>query len=151
MPDKEFTLPKVYKDTMANIDEILHISGMLMVDKARLILATNKHNVTGRLSNSIDSTVKNHSLEFGSDVDYAKTIETGISVNNPSGDDIRQWAVQKVALGQASPSLISASNSIANTISASGRIKHWTPFIKPAFDSMLGETKDEISKAVIQE
>lgn len=151
MPDKEFDLPKVYKDTMDKVDEILEIGGMLMVDKARKILIDNNHVVTGKLQNSIKGTVKNHSLEFGSDIDYAQTIETGISVNSPTGDDIRQWAIKKVSLGQASPSLIGASNSIANTISANGSIKNWTPFIKPAFDSMLGEMRDEISKAVVQE
>lgn len=151
MPEKEFTLPKVYQDTMNKIDEILEIGGMLMVDKAKKVLVDNNHVVTGKLLNSIKGTVKNHSLEFGSDVDYAQTIETGISVNSPTGDDIRQWAIKKVSLGQASPSLIGASNSIANTISANGSIKSWTPFIKPAFDSMLGEMRDEISKAVVQE
>lgn len=149
MPVK-FSLSKVHADTVANIERILLRGGLTMVAKAKETLIANNHYVTGRLSKSITTNVENLTLEFGSNVEYANDIETGISSSTPNVNDIREWAKKKVSLGHAQKGLIGAAQSIVNKIEATGTITHWTPFMKPAFESVLIPMEKEIAQAIIQ-
>lgn len=151
MSNVNFSLNKVKEETLKNIERILVEGGLIMVSKAKNTLINNKHYVTGRLSKSITTNVEGLTLEFGSNVDYANTIETGISSDNPSVNDIREWAKRKVELGHADKGLIGASKAIANKISATGSIKNFTPFMQPAFSETLIIINEKLKNAIVQE
>jgi hypothetical protein len=150
MSNAEFDLEKVRQKTVANIEKILLQGGLKMVVKAKENLIENKHYVTGRLSKSVTMNQESLKLEFGSNIDYAITIETGKSVNAPNANDIREWAKEKVRLGHAPQSLIFAAAKIARNITNSGTIKRFNPFLEPAFSGELKEIREKISQAVEQ-
>ena len=99
MSNVEFDLEKVRQKTVANIEKILLQGGLKMVVKAKENLIANKHHVTGRLSKSVTMNQEGLKLEFGSNVDYAITIETGKVIVEPSLDDIEEWLDRKIKLG----------------------------------------------------
>jgi hypothetical protein len=89
-------------------------------------------------------------LEFGSNIDYAVTIETGKIIAPPTTNDIREWAKEKVRLGHASNTLISAAGRIAYNIRKTGTIKNHHPFMEPAFTGELQGIQNKIKQAVVQ-
>jgi hypothetical protein len=151
MKSTKFNLEQIRQKTLKNIDKILNEGALIAVANAKEILLNNKHYVTGTLYKSVVANVENLTLEFGSNVDYAKTIETGINVNSPSVNDIRDWAINKVRLGHADKSLIGFSKVIANKISNTGRIKNYTPFMEPSFDKVVKIIEPKLKNAIVQE
>lgn len=150
MSNVEFDLEKVHQRTVAKIEKILLQGGLMMVRKAKENLIANKHYVTGRLSKSVTMNQESLKLEFGSNIDYAITIETGKSTTPPNANDIREWAREKVRLGHAQQTLIFAAAKIARNIRNSGTIKNYHPFLEPAFTGELQQMHDKIKQAVDQ-
>lgn len=150
MSNVEFDLEKVHQKTVKNLEKILLQGGLMMVRKAKENLIANKHYVTGRLSKSVTMNQESLKLEFGSNIDYAITIETGKITTPPNANDIREWAKEKVRLGHASQSLIYAASKIARNIRKSGTIKNYNPFLEPAFTGELQQMHNKIKQAVDQ-
>ena len=177
MSNVEFDLEKVHQGTVAKIEKILLQGGLMMVRKAKENLIANKHHVTGRLSKSVTMNQEGLKLEFGANIDYAISIETGVTNENPTSDSIKTWLKRKIQLGHIpinewaqSKTLAPFSEKAANrirkksietvinnvskktalNIALSGKIKNFHPFLEPSFSGELKEIREKISQAVEQ-
>ena len=151
MSDANFNIQSVHDKTIANINKILAGSALKVVKSAKQNLLANKHYVTGRLTKSVTASSAELKLEFGTNVPYANDIETGISSNNPSVNDISIWLKNKIRLGHITDKkILGFAKVIAQNITINKKIKNWNPFMLPSWEEMLKEVKPKLDQAVVQ-
>jgi hypothetical protein len=143
-------LNNIVKNSLQNIRRILANEGLKAVNRSKEMLLDNKNFSSGRLYKSISADLDGNKLEFGTNVPYAITIETGFSFNSPNVNDIREWAKRKVKLGHVEKDILYHVEKITDNINNSGRIKHWRPFIEPSFAIMVKDVKEQLKDAIIQ-
>jgi hypothetical protein len=151
MSDTKFKLDEMKKATIANINRILAKGGLVMVAKAKQTLLDNKNYSSGTLLKSITAITNDLTLEFGTNVDYAITIETGVVNKSVSVNDIQSWLKRKIQLGHIEDkSILGFAKKITNNINNSGRIKNWNPFLEPAYNSTIPTVEKELKNALVQ-
>jgi len=146
----KFNLNQIKQETIKNIEKILINTGLQMVADAKQTLIDNKNYSSGNLVKHTTFNVKGLTLEFGNNLEYANTIETGIINKQVNINDIKNWSKRKVELGHANKDILFFSKVITDKINKSGKIKNWHPFMRPALESNVRLMIEKIKKAIAQ-
>jgi hypothetical protein len=144
-------LQSTKEKTINNIESILAEGGLLVTGLAKQTLIDNKNYSSGNLSKHITAVQEGLKLEFGNDLEYANTIETGIIDKQVSVNSIQSWLDRKIQLGHIPSSMRKLAVPIANKININGYIKNWHPFMKPSWEEIEPKIKLLIDNAVIQD
>lgn len=137
--------------TINNIESILAKGALICSGLAKENLIANHHYVTGALAKHTTGYVEGLKLEFGNNLDYASTIETGIVTEAVSSNSIKTWLDNKISLGHIPKSMSGLQTVIANKINSTGRIKNFNPFMKPSWDEMVIVIDPLLKDSLVQE
>lgn len=146
----KFNLNQVKEKTIKNVNSLLTEAGLLMTAEAKQTLIDNKNYSSGSLVQHTTFNVNKLTLEFGNNLEYANTIETGLINKQVSINDIKNWSKRKVELGHADKDILFFSKVIADKINKTGKIKNWHPFMRPAWEKNMRILIEKIKKAVVQ-
>jgi hypothetical protein len=123
--------------------QYMHNQFMRAAGTAGDTLLKNKNFATNQLKQSITGGAElQGSLiigSFGANTAYAESIETGITKEKVTTENILEWAKRKIAIGHMEPmkNLKTFAMFTAKKINATGRLKSAKPYLQPAHAQLI--------------